>query len=334
MMLYSNRYRDPIMPLSAPELELIYRTAPIGLAFLTTDCRYVAINERLTEICGISISDHIGRSVRETVPQVAEQVEHIVQTILRTGDSIIGVEVHGQRPDGSNIDRVWITHWHPLKDQFGNITGINVAAEEITERRRAEEHQKVLMAELDHRVKNVLARVTAIAQSAYQGGGSIDDFLRSYNGRIQSMALAHTLLSHTGWRGANLTAIVRNQLAPYATDTNMTIAGSDVVLTASAIQALAMVLHELVTNAVKYGALSSPAGRVSVSWDCKVNGNATTNLIFLWRELNGPPVAAGIRSGYGTGLIRELIPHELDGNVYLEFASDGVCCRIEFPIEK
>ena len=124
--------------LGASELELIYRTAPIGLAFLTTDCRYIMINERLTEICGISVGDHIGRSVREMVPQVAEQVEQIVQTVLRTGESITGVEVRGQRPDRSNLDRVWITHWHPSKDRSGNIFGINVAAEEITERKRAE----------------------------------------------------------------------------------------------------------------------------------------------------------------------------------------------------
>src|SRR5215469_4230713 len=124
-------------PSGSPELQLIYQTAPIGLAFLSTDCRYVLINQHLTEICGISIADHIGRSVRETVPQVADQVEHIVQTILRTGEPIVGIEVNGQRPDGSNKERVWITYWHPLKDRSGNVVGINVAAEEITERKRA-----------------------------------------------------------------------------------------------------------------------------------------------------------------------------------------------------
>src|SRR5262249_10326817 len=91
------------------ELKSIYRTAPIGLAFLNTDCRYVMINQHLTEICGISIENHIGRSVRETVPQVADQVEQIVQTILRTGEPVTGIEVNGQRPDGTNTDRVWIT---------------------------------------------------------------------------------------------------------------------------------------------------------------------------------------------------------------------------------
>jgi PAS domain S-box-containing protein len=121
-----------------PELRLIYDTAPIGLAFLSPDCRYLQINQRLTEICGISVADHIGRSVRETVPQVADQVEKIVQLILSTGEPIIGVEVNGQRPDGSNAERFWLTSWHPLKGPQGAIVGINVVAEEITERKRAQ----------------------------------------------------------------------------------------------------------------------------------------------------------------------------------------------------
>jgi PAS domain S-box-containing protein len=119
------------------ELRLLYENAPIGLAFLTPDCRYRQINRRLTEICGISIADHIGKSVRNTVPQVADHVESIVQAILRTGEPIPGIEVNGQRPDGSNAERVWITYWHPLKAEDGAILGINVAAEEITEQKRA-----------------------------------------------------------------------------------------------------------------------------------------------------------------------------------------------------
>src|SRR5580704_6890388 len=118
-------------PAHSPELQLIYETAPIGLAFLSPDCRYVMINKHLTEICGISVAEHIGRSVRDTVPQVADQVEYIVQTIVRTGESISGIEVNGQRTDGGNAERVWVTYWHPLKTADGNILGINVVAEEI-----------------------------------------------------------------------------------------------------------------------------------------------------------------------------------------------------------
>ena len=131
--------RDQAQALTPPsQHQLIYDTAPIGLAFLSSDCRYLHINQRLTEICGISVADHIGRSVRDTVPAVADQVESIVQTILRTGEPITGVEVKGQRPDGDNAQRCWITYWHPLKNKDGSIAGINVAAEEITERKRSE----------------------------------------------------------------------------------------------------------------------------------------------------------------------------------------------------
>jgi PAS domain S-box-containing protein len=121
-----------------PEFRLLYDTAPVGLALLTPDCRYRLTNRHLCEICGLSVEDHIGRSVRETVPQVAEQVENIVQTILRTGNSITGIEVSGQRPDGGNANRVWTTNWYPLIATDGSILGINVSSEEITERKQME----------------------------------------------------------------------------------------------------------------------------------------------------------------------------------------------------
>jgi PAS domain S-box-containing protein len=120
-----------------PALQLIYDTAPIGLAFLSPDCRYLQINQRLTEICGISVEDHLGRTVRDCVPALADAVEGIVRSIMETGEPVIGIEVAGQRADRTD-ERFWITYWHPLRSQSGKITGVNVAAEEITERKRAE----------------------------------------------------------------------------------------------------------------------------------------------------------------------------------------------------
>jgi PAS domain S-box-containing protein len=120
-----------------PALQLIYDTAPIGLAFLSIDCRYLQINKHLTEICGISIEDHLGRSVRDCVPALADAVERIVRSIIDTGEPVLGIEVAGQRAD-QPVQRSWVTYWHPLRDQNGEIVGINVAAEEITERKRAE----------------------------------------------------------------------------------------------------------------------------------------------------------------------------------------------------
>ena len=120
-----------------PALQLIYDTAPIGLAFLSPDCRYLQINQRLTEICGISVEDHLGRSVRDCVPALADAVQGIVDSIMKTGDPVIGVEVAGQRTDQTD-ERSWVTYWHPLRNSTGEIVGVNVAAEEITERKRAE----------------------------------------------------------------------------------------------------------------------------------------------------------------------------------------------------
>src|SRR5258705_1460184 len=120
-----------------PALQLIYDTAPIGLACLSPDSRYLQINQRLTEICGISVEDHLGRSVRDCVPALADAVEDIVRSIMETGEPVMGIEVAGQRADQTD-ERFWITYWHPLRNQSGEIVRINVAAEEITERKRAE----------------------------------------------------------------------------------------------------------------------------------------------------------------------------------------------------
>jgi two-component sensor histidine kinase len=198
---------------------------------------------------------------------------------------------------------------------------------------RQQQHQQLLLAELDHRVKNILAQVAVVAVSTRQGSHSTDGFLRSLDGRIQSMAAAHTLLSKSGWQSVGLDTLVRNQLAPYATDTNITISGTDMMLTAAETQAVAKVLHELVTNAAKHGALSIPGGHVSVNWNRKSNGDGA-NLSLVWQELDGPTVKSEAQSGYGTDLIRNLIPHELGGKVDLVFASDGVSCRIEIPIRR
>jgi len=156
-----------------PELQLIYDTAPVGLAFLTPDCRYVQVNQRLTEICGISPAEHIGRSVRETVPRVADQVEMLVEAVVRTGEPIRGVEVRGQRDDGRNADHVWITNWHPLKSLDGSVIGVNVVAEDVTERKHAEAvlaaSEKALR-ESEARFRELADNMNQFAWTAYPDG--------------------------------------------------------------------------------------------------------------------------------------------------------------------
>jgi two-component sensor histidine kinase/integral membrane sensor domain MASE1 len=201
----------------------------------------------------------------------------------------------------------------------------------LAERRQAEARQNLLIAELDHRVKNVLARVAAVVRHTRRRGGTTDEFVNALDGRIQSIAAAHALLSQSRWSGVSLTDLIRHQLAPYTTDANTLISGRDVTLTSAQTQAVAMVIHELVTNAAKHGALSNANGRVSVSWQ-RTSADITAILTITWRELDGPPIAGPVQPGYGSSLIRDLIPHEIGGTVDLIFAPDGLSCKIEIPL--
>jgi PAS domain S-box-containing protein len=133
--------KSEILLFPQPALQLIYDTAPIGLACLSPDCRYLQINQRLTEICGISVEDHLGRSVRDCVPALADSVEQIVRSIMETGEPVTGIEVAGQRADQAE-ERSWITYWHPLRSPSGEIVAVNVAAEEITARKRSEQEMR------------------------------------------------------------------------------------------------------------------------------------------------------------------------------------------------
>jgi PAS domain S-box-containing protein len=241
------------------------------------------------------------------------------------------VDFRVMRPDGQEM---WLEETATAEfDPAGKCIRIKGLTLDITERKRADEHQRLLVAELDHRVKNVLARVAVVAMYTRQGSSTMDEFVQALDQRIQSMAVAHALLSQVNWQGVCVADIVRHQLAPYSTKANTTAWGPEVALTAAASEALAMVLHELVTNASKYGALSVPEGRVSVSWECRNSGEAAAVLIMVWREAGGPPTSAPSQYGYGTSLICDLIPHELGGTVDLAFSSDGVSCTIEIPLK-
>jgi two-component sensor histidine kinase len=188
-----------------------------------------------------------------------------------------------------------------------------------------------LVAELDHRVKNALATVSAIISHTRQGSRSLANFAVALEGRIRSMATTHELLSSGRWQGISLTELVRRELGPYAGRTNTEIAGPEVVLRPEAGQAMAMVLHELVTNAAKYGALSTRHGRIAIKWNQQLNGETRPPLVLKWQEMGGPPVVATGKPSYGISTIRELIPYEFGGMVDLVLAPDGVRCRLELP---
>jgi two-component sensor histidine kinase len=186
---------------------------------------------------------------------------------------------------------------------------------DITERKRGEEHLCMLVAELDHRVKNVLATVSAVTSRTQEAAGSVADFVAALDGRIQSMAATHQLLSSHLWKRVNLSELVSRELAPYATYSNVEIGGPDITLKPDAGQALSMVLYELTTNAAKHGALSARGGCVAVRWCRSVNDDADGRLAIEWQEIGGPVIQAPRRSGYGMEVIGGLLPYELGSKV-------------------
>jgi PAS domain S-box-containing protein len=205
---------------------------------------------------------------------------------------------------------------------------------DVTARKQAEDRQKVLVAELDHRVKNVLATVSAVVDQTLQSSRSMTDFAAALDGRIQSMGRTHELLSASNWRGISVAELVQRELAPYAKDGNTEARGPQIVLRAELGQVMAMVVHELVTNAAKHGALSVRNGRVTVRWQRLSNGHQRhAPLMFHWSEAGGPPVEAPTKTGYGTSIIRDVIPYEFGGTIDLTFAASGVQCRIELPAD-
>jgi two-component system CheB/CheR fusion protein len=220
----------------------------------------------------------------------------------------------------------------PTRDLSGRVVGVAVIARDISERKQAEERQRLLLAELNHRVKNMLATVLSISNQTIDDAESLDSFRQSFTGRIRALSETQNLLTRTNWSGVTMRDVMRFEAAPHVRrrDENFTLEGPELLLTPRAALTLALVTHELTTNAVKYGALSAPAGRVLVKWS--VTGLRDRRCVIVeWRESGGPKAKAPKRRGFGRKLIEEGLSYELGGTAELRFDSGGFTCRIELP---
>jgi len=232
------------------------------------------------------------------------------------------------RPDGRQI---WLEE--TARGEFdgdGRILSLRGSSRDVSTSKRVEEHQRLLIAELDHRLKNVVARVSAVAKATSQGSSSVSEYVDLLDRRLQSLADAHALLQRHRFQGIDIADLVRWQLAPYAVCGNTTVSGPKVILPPEAAEALALVLHELVTNAAKYGALQVQDGRVLVTWELRSPAACRLS----WREFGGHGSPGSNRVGYGLTLIRELVGYELGGAVNFEFGDDGAHCAIDMPLKQ
>jgi len=283
-------------------------------------------NRGSQELYGYSTEEAIGKPkeqlLRTVVPgsSFAELKAKLAETGSWTG------ELHQRAKDGREV----IVESRIVLEK---IDGQRLALEtthDITERKMWEQRQRMLLGELTHRVKNTLAVVQSIAHQTLRAAKSSKDFVESFDGRLSALARAHGLLVASEWEGADLAEMAREQLQPYIADdaNRLRISGDTVVLPADVATPFGLVLHELATNAAKYGALSRRNGTVGLSWTVKAR-NKERVVTVAWKEKGGPAVKAPKASGLGSTLIERVIPN---ATVTRQFAGDGFGCTIEFPL--
>jgi PAS domain S-box-containing protein len=314
------------------QLALAGKAALVGSYAYDGDTEVMQVSEGYAALHGFPESTtHVKRSecLASVHPDDIARVEQYRREAFRACRREYSVEYRLIRAGGEVRwveTRCFITYngsRHPHR-----VVGVSI---DITERRRVEEQQRILVAELDHRVKNVLATVSAIVSQTLDTRSSLTDFVTALDSRIKSLARTHELLSQSRWTGVALAEIAQRELAPYAAE-NVETGGPSVTLKAEAAQVMAMVLHELATNAAKYGAFSDRNGRVALRWQWLRNGSSG-RLAIEWQEIGGPQVLPPRQRGYGAAVIGEIIPFELNGTTDLAFAPDGVRCRMEIPAE-
>lgn len=246
---------------------------------------------------------------------------------LRENRPVRGLEAIAERPDGSRVP--FAPHPMPLRDPQGRLIGAINMLVDLTDRKEAETRQRVLINELNHRVKNSLATVQSLAAQTAKHARDLQDFSGKFESRVVALARAHDLLTRRNWISAPLETLLQDIVAPYGSDQKrLRIGGEALDLNPRAALSLTMVLNELATNAAKYGSLSVPGGRLSVQWEIA----AGDTLVIDWQEQDGPVVRSPSRRGFGTRLIQRCIERDLDGSLDLEFEESGLRCRMSMPV--
>ena len=300
------------------EIEQLYATAPVGLLLLDMDLRYIRLNHLLAELNGFTVEAHLGRTVGEIVPDLLPAVEAIREEFLAGGGAVTKL-FSGTTPAQPGVQRYWIEHWAPVRAPDGTLIGLQAAIEEVTERKREEERNRLLSLELRHRLKNTLTIVQAIARSTFKSGSAVER-LPEFEARIAALAAAHKSLVESDWQRAEVAVVARTALATVAPD-RIAIEGPEAHVDADVAMTLALALHELCTNAAKYGALLGSEGKISCEWSRDEDW-----LHFLWRETGGPPVSPPAHRGFGSQLLERFLQADGKGGE-LEFPPSGVICR-------
>ncbi len=249
---------------------------------------------------------------------------------LKEDRIVRGLEAFAERPDGTRVP--FIPYPTPLHDEAGQLVGAVNMLVDITERKRAEERQHLMVRELHHRVKNTLATVQAIMGSTARTSDTIEDFKEALIGRIGALAKTHVLLSEDD-RGVTFGDLLHSELDAFddGTEGRIRLSGPDVPITSQLAVSLGMVAHELTTNAAKFGALSIYGGTVEVTWSETIEANRR-RLDFDWIESGGPPVKQPTRQGFGSRMLEFVMPGQIQAKTSIDYRPDGVRVHCSVPM--
>lgn len=281
-------------------------------------------NQGAERLYGHAADEMIGKPVFALIPPDRFGEEALILTRIKRGERVDAYDTVRRRKDGSLVE-ISLTI-SPLKDDAGRIIGASKISRDITERRRLERNVQLLSREVNHRARNLLTIVQAAVDLS---NAETPQALKAViAGRIGALARAHMLLAQARWAGADLGALIKQELAPFCSNQALqaNVKGPDVQLTPGQAQAIAIVVHELATNAVKYGALSVATGRVRVIWT-----RAAEGLLLRWIERDGPATAPPQHRGFGLRAIEQIVRHQLGGDLRLEWWPDGLTCSITIP---
>jgi PAS domain S-box-containing protein len=308
----------------------IYQHASMGIAIWDLDGRMVSCNPAYCDMRGYS-EDELRWLSFEAIVHPEDRERHACEVKKLISQQIPSFEIENRclAKDGKVS---WVhKHMSLLRDGAGRPANIITLATNITERKQHEEQIDLLLREVNHRSKNLLSLVQAIAQQTVNTRP--DDFLPRFQARVQALAASHDILVGNKWKGADLLELARSQLAHFRDlmDKRIEVAGPPVFASASAAQALGMAFHELATNATKYGALSDESGRVALGWKTLQSAGGGEVFVIEWIECGGPPVAAPSSRGFGSTVICRLAERSLDAKVELHFPSTGLTWRLQCP---
>ncbi|HEX5957202.1 MAG TPA: PAS domain S-box protein [Hyphomicrobiaceae bacterium] len=314
---------------SQAQFAAIVETSCDAIACKDLDGILTSWNQAAARIFGYTAEEMIGSSTRTLIPPERQQEEDEILERVRRGERVEHYETVRVRKDGVLVDISLSVS--PIKDARGKVIGASKIARDITERKQAQARQELLAREINHRTKNLFAVVNAVVWRSFAGKTTVEEARDAVLARLHSLAQTHVMLLDKSWHGADLGELVRSELGPYMG--RVSVEGPPIELNPQPAQNFALALHELATNAAKYGALSRRGGKVRITWSVSPDGRGSRRFQFRWSESGGPPVVEPKQRGFGSVVLEQVMAEYFDDPPLIEFAQDGIAYELRGSLD-